>query len=169
MTGAVARPRRNQQPERGKDALEESRSAAGAAAGSNPATAASPAPVSRPHPYELWVEAGGDTEAYDADRYLGLLREHGYARPRKPLTEILVDVLVRAAAPAALDFEPFAATLAPLLTDELGKHGYRIHDVVRCVRPAGPDPVTVGRPMTPEEEAVLLPALASPRPRRRQP
>lgn len=106
--------------------------------------------------HELWLEAGGGTDAYDVDRYVGLLRQHGWASAPKPLTEILVDVLTRAAAPASLDFTAFAATLAPLLVDELGKHGFRIHDITRCVRPAG-DPLTIGRPMTPEEEAEVLP------------
>lgn len=38
-------------------------------------TAAVPARLS---PRELWEQAGGGTDAYDQQRYLGLLREHGH-------------------------------------------------------------------------------------------
>lgn len=102
--------------------------------------------------HALWLEAGGGTQQYDAERYLGLLRDHGWARPRVGLTEILASAL-HACRLAAEDPETLVGALAPILTDELGKHGYRIHDVVRCVRVV--DPLTVGRPMTPEEEAAV--------------
>lgn len=32
----------------------------------------------KPGPRELWQQAGGGTPAYDRERYLGLLREHGH-------------------------------------------------------------------------------------------
>ena len=117
--------------------------------------------------HDLWLEAGGGTDAYDVDRYVGLLRDHGYALERKPLSEILVDVFARTQ-PIPPTGEEWGQRMAPVLTDELGKHGYRIHDITRCVRPAG-DPQTIGRPMSPEEEATLLPADVATRERTAHP
>lgn len=74
---------------------------------------------------------------------MGLLKDRGILKPRRGLVETLEVVL-------QLVPEATAAALAPVLVDELGKDGWRIHDVVRCVRPG--DPIGVGRPMTPEEE-----------------
>lgn len=37
-----------------------------------------PEPPPRPGPRELWQQAGGGTPAYDRERYLELLREHGH-------------------------------------------------------------------------------------------
>lgn len=155
---AVARPRRTQQPEQGERA--------NAQAAEPVAPATTPAPVSRPHMHDLWLDAGGGTDAYDADRYVGLLREHGWALPKKGLGEILATVLV-GVVPADEDVESIAQALAPVLTDELGKHGYRIHDITRCVRPAG-DPLLIGRPMTPAEEATMAIPRETPRRRRRR-
>jgi hypothetical protein len=118
--------------------------------------------------HALWLEAGGGTDAYDVDRYIGLLRQHGWAKERKPLGGILFDVIGWAAERAGIPgfdeatTEDFAAAMAPLLADELGKHGYRIHDITRRVRPAG-DPLGIGRPMSPEEEQqLLIPTAATP-------
>jgi hypothetical protein len=93
--------------------------------------------------YQCWVDAGGGTAAYDADRYMGLLKDRGILRPRRGLVETIEVVL-------QLVTEVTPQRLAEVLVDELGKDGWRIHDVVRCVRPG--DPIGIGRPMTPEEE-----------------
>lgn len=179
---AVPRPRRTDPPGQVTEA--------GAAAAASPERDALPAPASPPASetvtptdpprseatrapaptmHALWLEAGGGTDAYDVDRYVGLLREHGYAKKRKPLTAIVLDVHLRTIPDQGWtddERRAMAADFARLLTDELGKHGYRIHDITRCVRPAG-DPLTIGRPMTPDEEAALvIPAEARPRRRR---
>jgi hypothetical protein len=124
-----------------------------------------PPATDRPTAIALFLEAGGDTDAFDADRYVGLLRDHGYAAQRVGLVEILQRTATRLRAEATVDDWE---ALARILTDELGKHGYRIHDVARCVRPPG-EPLAIGRPMTPEEEQALVidaPVRAA-RPRRR--
>lgn len=112
-------------------------------------TAARPRPVARPRGsqppgvgYQCWLAAGGGTPSYDADRYLGLLRDRGILKPRRGLIEIVAAAVAR----GSVESQP----LAEALVDELGKDGWRIHDVVLCVRPG--DPVGIGRPMTPEEE-----------------
>jgi hypothetical protein len=111
----------------------------------------------RPHPaapakshHDCWVEAGGGTVFFDPDRYLALMREAGILRPPVSLTELLRRVVQRQADPGA-DLDAFAR----ILTDELGREGFRIHSIAKCVRPIG-DPLTIGRPMTPEEEQQLL-------------
>lgn len=108
-------------------------------------------PVARPRGsnppgagYQCWLDAGGGTPSYDADRYLALLRDRGILKPRRGLVEILDVTLDRVKAAHS------GETLASVLVDELGKDGWRIHDVVLCVRPG--DPIGIGRPMTPEEE-----------------
>lgn len=151
---AVPRPRRTQQPAQDERVSVQAGEA-------SPAT--TPAPASRPHMHELWLEAGGGTDAYDVDRYVGLLRRHGWALPPKSLTEIVDDVLS-----ITVEMGHGAAeVVARVLLDELGKHGYRIHDITRCVRPAG-DPLAIGRPMTPDEEASLVIPRGTARPRRRR-
>lgn len=124
--------------------------------------ATAPAAVLTMH--DLFVQAGGGTADYDADRYLGLLRDHGLAGSRVGLVEILATALQECRV-SAQDPETLAAALAPVLTDELGKHGYRIHDIVRCVRPKD-HPLTIGEPMTPEQEAALVVPRSRPRRRR---
>ena len=37
-----------------------------------------------PSPYELWKQAGGETDAFDRDRYRALLIEHGHMIPLAP-------------------------------------------------------------------------------------
>jgi hypothetical protein len=114
---------------------------------------------------DLWTQAEGDR-----DRYLGLLRDHGWALQRRTLGQVLFDVLPIAAEKAGIPgfddgtCDDLAAAMVPVLTDELGKDGYRIHDTARCVRPAPRpgDPPELGRPMTPEEEAALLPGSSPP-------
>jgi hypothetical protein len=93
--------------------------------------------------YQCWVDAGGGTDSYDRDRYAGLLRDRGVLRPRRGLIEILDATLRRTETATGAD-------MAPLLIDELGKDGWRIHNVDACVRPG--DPAMLGRPMSPEEE-----------------
>lgn len=119
--------------------------------------------------HDLWLQAGGGTDAYDPERYVGLLRDHGLAKPRVSLTEIVRTVILQTAGGVAEELDESAVkAFAKVLTDELGKHGYRIHDVVRCVRPTG-DPLTVGRPMTAEEEQQLvIEGEPLPHPRRRR-
>lgn len=99
--------------------------------------------------HELWLEAGGGTVMFDADRYVGLLRDHGWARERVGLIVILNTALAR----LRPSRDGIGKDLAPLLIDELGKQGWRIHDVVRCVRVG--DPLTMGRPMSADEEAAI--------------
>jgi hypothetical protein len=45
------------------------------------------AETERPSLHDLWQQAGGGTDAYDAKRYVALMREHGHilkdAEPRK--------------------------------------------------------------------------------------
>jgi len=109
--------------------------------------------------HELWLQAGGGTPNYDPDRYVGLLRDHGWTKERKGLGAILFDVLPIAAEKAGIPgfddgtCDDLAGAMAPILTDELGKHGYRIHDIARCVRVG--DPHVTGRPMSPDEEAAV--------------
>jgi hypothetical protein len=83
---------------------------------------------------------------------MALLRDRGILKPRRGLIEILGAVLIDwSEEPYDSDaVKESAARFAPLLVDELGKDGWRIHDVVLCVRPG--DPIGIGRPMTPEEE-----------------
>jgi len=106
--------------------------------------------------YQCWVDAGGGTTSYDADRYLALLRDRGILKPRRGLVEILTVVIQdRTTAEGGKPWDEDelraeAEAFARLLVDELGKDGYRVHDVALCVRPG--DPAGVGRPMTPEEE-----------------
>jgi hypothetical protein len=102
--------------------------------------------------WQCFLDAGGNTPAYDADRYMGLLKDRGVLRPRRGLVEILGVVLIDwSGEPYDSDaLTESASRFARLLVDQLGKDGYRIHDVDRCVRPG--DPALVGRPMSPEEE-----------------
>jgi hypothetical protein len=110
------------------------------------------APVARPRPpapkthYQCWLEAGGGTVLFDSDLYIGLMRDAGILREPVPLTEVLRRVVERQADPRP-DLEGFAR----ILGDELGREGYRIHSISKCIRLAG-DPLTIGRPMSPEEE-----------------
>ena len=125
---------------------------------------AAPAAEPTPSMHALWLQAGGGTDTYDVDRYVGLLREHGYAKERVGLIEILRQTFARHGELPVGDpeLEAFGRTL----TDELGKHGYRIHDIVRCIRPAAP-PEAYGRPMTPDEvERLAIPDQTRPRRRR---
>jgi hypothetical protein len=39
---------------------------------------------SEPTPAELWKQAGGETDAFDRDRYRALLIEHGHLVPLAP-------------------------------------------------------------------------------------
>lgn len=148
MTQAVARPSRTPPAQQGLPA--------GSSTGHEPAAA-------RPSLGELWQQAEGDR-----DRYLGLLRDHGYARARATLGTILFDVLAIVAHEQSwvgfddATLDDGAGAMAPILTDELGKHGYRIHDVARCIRPPVEE---LGRPMTPAEQAQLLPGSDLPPPK----
>ena len=129
------------------------------------ATTARPRPRARPRDqavrataFECWTEAGGGTPSYDGERYLALLRDRGILKPRRTLTGVLVTTLMQFALDAVVPWTPeeiaeYAATLAPILVEELGRDGYRIHDVARCVRPG--DPLLVGRPMSPDEEQAV--------------
>jgi hypothetical protein len=124
-----------------------------------PATTARPRPPAPPTRsyYDCWVEAGGGTVLFDADRYMALMREAGILRPPVPLSEVLSRVAERQAAPKA-DLEGFGR----ILVDELGREGYRIHSISKCIR-LSDEVLTAGRPMTPaEEQTLLLPQ--SPRP-----
>jgi hypothetical protein len=119
---------------------------------------ARPAPTARPRPaavptrshYDCWVEAGGGTVLFDADRYMALMREAGILRPPVALSEVLARVAERQAVPKA-DLEGFAR----ILVDELGREGYRIHSISKCIR-LSDEVLNLGRPMTPEEEQTLL-------------
>lgn len=111
---------------------------------------ARPRPTARPRgsvppgtAYQCWLDAGGGTPSYDADRYVALLRDRGVLRPRRGLVDVIDAALGRTETATGAD-------LAPLLIDELGKDGFRIHDVDRCIRPG--DPLLLGRPMSPDEE-----------------
>jgi len=113
------------------------------------------AATSRSTAYQCWVEAGGGTPSYDGDQYMALLRDHGVLKPRRTLPQVLVTALMQFALDAKVPWTPaeideYAAMLAPILIEELGRDGYRIHDVRRCIRPG--DPALIGRPMSPEEE-----------------
>lgn len=113
---------------------------------------AAPAPE-LPHPHDLWLKAGGGTDHYDPDRFVALLREAGWASPRATLTVILERVLGQYIDPEHASYH--APGVARDLSVELARHGYRIHDIIRCVRP--PDAAGLGRPMSREEEAELVP------------
>jgi hypothetical protein len=125
---------------------------------------ARPTPPPRKSHHACWLEAGGDTPDFDVDHYMALMREAGILREPVSLTEVIGRVVARHSREGhtAEDVEGFAR----ILTDELGREGYRIHSLALCVRPKG-EPLTVGRPMTPEEEAALV-IPDQPRPRRRR-
>lgn len=115
-------------------------------------------PPATEHPtrshYDCWVEAGGGTVMFDADKYVGLMRDARILRAPVSLTEVLGRVLERQADPSA-DLEGFGR----ILTDELGRQGYRIHSISKCIR-LSDELLTEGRPMSPaEEEQLLLPAI----------
>lgn len=126
------------------------------------------APAPEPiHMHDLWLQAGGGSDVYDSDRYVGLLRDYGIIQARRSLREILV-VALQDCRDSAADPETLAAPLAKALTDELGRDGYRVHDIVRCVRPTG-DPLLIGRPMTRQEELdLVINGEPLPHPRRRR-
>jgi hypothetical protein len=154
MTNTVARPRSRPSPA-SVPATSARPADAAPAVDQRIATIDSAGDGKRPTMVELWQQAEGDS-----DRYLGLLRDHGYARPRATLEAILFDVVAIAAHQVGLagfdeaTCDDVAGAMTPLLVDELGKHGYRIHDVARCIRPPVEE---LGRPMTDEEQATLLP------------
>lgn len=53
--------------------------------------------------------------------------------------------------------DEYPSVLAGELREILRREGYSIHRSGECVHPRGPKPSEIGRPMTPEEAAVLLP------------
>lgn len=154
MTAPAARPRPRPAARPPSPASEPAQGAAAPATGRVDVDATPPATERPKSHHDCWLEAGGGTDQYDADRYLALMRDAGILRERAGLTEVLRRTVERhrASGAAADDFEGFGHALVKELADE----GYRIHDVARCVRVA--DPLTEGRPMTPEEEATLVPA-----------
>lgn len=83
--------------------------------------------------------------------------------PHPTLRTLLKFSLARAFPDSFESLNAAAEALAPILTEELARSGYRIHDTRLCIRvPRG----VLGRDMTPEEVATINPQPL-PHPRRR--
>lgn len=53
--------------------------------------------MAKPSVYELWLQAGGDKPAeYDRDRYLSLMREHGYLAEVEKGADFMTDFIPQA-------------------------------------------------------------------------